>query len=363
MTLAIPVPATIAQRFAAWLAQNPVQADDGSLVTLDANAPGSLEQVLAGVTALEMAGVYRYVRDYCLELMATTATENGLLPQHAIQWSTPRIPAQAAVGNVLMTLPATAASVVVPINQTLTVDGSISWLVTAETTVASGATTSVPVQASATGATGNLAAGTSLTAVTPIAGVTAIVVDASGIAGGAAIEAVEAWRARILEAIRNPPGGGTVSDYERWTKAAGASYVNVIGQWLGAGTVGIVVAMTGRVAPTTSQLAQISRYLVDDSRRVVRANIILLPATIVTQNVTLSITPDTVENRADVQAALAAYFNGLGIGDAIYHSQLEAAVASVTGVTSNLVLVPAANVSMAGNQMAALGTILWQASS
>lgn len=363
MTLAIPTPSTIAQRFAAWLAQNPVQADDGSLVTLDANAPGSVEQVLAGVTALEMAGVYRYVRDYCLELMVTTATENGLLPDHAIQWNTPRIPPQSAVGNVLMTLPVTAASVVVPINQVLTVDGSINWLVTVETTVVSGATTRVPVRASATGATGNLAAGTALTAVTPIAGVTSVVVDGSGIAGGAAIEAVEAWRTRIIAAIRNPPGGGTVSDYEHWSTAAGAAYVNVIPQWLGAGTVGIVVAMAGRVAPTTSELAQIAAYLTDRSRLVVRANIILLPATIVTQNVTLSITPDTVENRADVQAALAAYFNGLGIGDAIYHSQLEAAVASVTAVTSNLVLAPAANVALAGNQMAALGTVLWQASS
>ncbi|MFT8896776.1 MAG: baseplate J/gp47 family protein [Acetobacter sp.] len=363
MTLTIPAPATIAQRFAAWLAQNPVLADDGSEVTLDANAPGSLEQVLAGVTALEMAGVYRYVRDWCLELMVTTATEAGLLSQHAIQWDTPRIPAQAAVGNVQMTLPPTAASVLVPINQALTVDGSINWLVTAETTVVSGATTTVPVRASATGAGGNLAAGTSLTAVTPIAGVTAIVVDSSGIAGGAAIEAVEAWRSRIIAAIRNPPGGGTASDYERWAQAAGAAYVNVIPQWLGAGTVGIVVAMAGRVAPTTSELAQIATYLTDRSRLVVRANIILLPVTIVTQNVTLSITPDTVENRADVQAALASYFNGLGIGDTIYHSQLEAAVASVTGVTSNLVTTPAANVSLAGNQMAALGTILWQASS
>lgn len=363
MTLAIPTPATIAQRFAAWLEQSPVLADDGTSVTLDANAPGSLEQVLAAVIAMEMAGVYRYARDWCLELMPTTATEEGLLPQHAVEWSTPRIPAQSAVGNVLMTLPAGSAPVVVPIDQMLTVDGTVSWRVRYETTLAAGSVTSVPVQATSTGTIGNLAAGTSVTAVTPIAGVSAIVVDDSGLAGGAPEEAVESWRPRILEAIRNPSGGGTSADYVRWAKAAGATYAKVIPGWLGAGSVGVIVAMADRGAPTTSELATIAAYMEDVSRRIVRANLTLAPASVAPQDVSLSIVPDTVANRADVMAALAAYYNSTDIGDVLYHSRLEDAVLSVTSVTSSLIISPAGNVTLANSQLAVLGNIDWQASS
>ncbi|GBQ23523.1 hypothetical protein AA0472_1126 [Acetobacter estunensis NRIC 0472] len=364
MTLSIPAPATIAQRFAAWLLSNPVQAEDGSQVVLDANVPGSVEQVLASAIALEMAGVYRYARDWCLELMVTTATENGLLPDHAVEWSTPRIPAQAAIGNVDVTISSSAsASAVIPIGQTFTLDGTVNWVATAETTIAAGAVGAVPVQASVTGTTGNLAAGTTLTAVTPIVGASSCVVDGSGLAGGAAQENAENWRARIIDAIRNPPGGGTRQDYERWAEAAGAAYVNVIPQWLGVGTVGVAVAMAGRVAPTDAQLLNIQLYLEDVSRRVVRANVTVMPAEIVTRNVVLSITPDTEANRTEVQAAIAAYYAGTGLGDTLYASQLSDAVSSVTTVTSHIITSPADNETLAANQLAVLGAVLWSASS
>ncbi|OUJ14208.1 baseplate J/gp47 family protein [Acetobacter sp. DsW_063] len=358
MTLSIPTSAEIVRRFAAALQAMPVTADDGTSVVLDANVPGSVEQVLAAAFSLEMTGVYRYARDYCLELMVTTATENGLLASHALQWKTPRIGAQAAVGNVLAT---TTAAVVFAVGQTMTVDGTVTWSVTAETSLASGVTGSVPVQATTTGTAGNLAAGTTLTLVTPVTGVSSIIVDSSGLAGGAAIEAAESWRARILAAIRNPPGGGTAADYKKWATDAGAGYVNVVGGWLGLGTVGVIVAMPGRVAPTDAQLAQIQAYIDDQSRKVVRSNATVVAATIVQRNVVASINPDTTTARAATSSAVSAYYAGTGLGDTLYQSQLSDAFSSVVGETSHLITSPAANIVQAANELSVFGSISWSA--
>ncbi|NHO33337.1 baseplate J/gp47 family protein [Acetobacter fallax] len=360
MTLEIPTPSTIARRFAAALLANPVTASDGSQVVLDANAPGSVEQVLGGAFSMEMTGVYRYARDWCLELMVTTATPNGLLPQHAVQWGVPRIAAQSAIGNVLVagTLPT-----VVPIGQAVTIDGSVNWTVTAETTLVAGTTVSMPVMAATSGSVGNLAAGTALTAVTPIAGVTSVVVDGSGLAGGAAIEAADSWRARIIDEIRNPPGGGTPDDYVKWAKAAGAAYVNVVGGWLGVGTVGVIVAMAGRVAPTAAQISAIQAYIDDPSRKIVRANATVIPATIVSKTIVLSIDPDTLTARAAVEQAVSSFYGGTGLGAELYLSQLSDAISSVAGETSHLIISPTDNEQLAPNQLTVLGGVAWQAAS
>ncbi|MCH4024046.1 MAG: baseplate J/gp47 family protein [Acetobacter sp.] len=360
MTAAIPTVSDLAQRFAAALLSRTFTAEDGSSVTLDANAPGSPEQVLSVVHAMALSEVYRYWRDFQLEMMVSTATETGLLPMHAQEWKTPRIPAQAAVGNILVT---TSVSSVLPEGRTLTIDGSVSWEVSAETTLVAAKTTSVPVRATTAGTGGNVSAGVALTFVSAPAGVSQVVTDGNGLVGGAAIEDVATWRARILENIRNAPGGGTPSDYTRWAKNSGAYLVNVVGGWLGSGSVGIIVAMPGRVAPTAAQLATIQSYISDASRRVVRANATVVGAQIVTQPITLSIVPDTDANRSAVTAALTSWFAGTGIGATLSPSKIDSAIAGVSSVTDFELSVPLQPVALQQNQLANLGNITWLASS
>lgn len=360
MPAAIPTPKQLAQRFASGLATVSFTASDGSQVVLDANAPGSLEQVLSIVAGLSGAEQYRYMRDWLLELMVTTATVDGLLPDHGTEWGVPRNPATAAIGNVVVTC---SQAEVVPIGTLLTVDGSIQWATTAEGNIAAGASGSIPVQATATGTTGNVAGGVTLTLVSPIAGVTSVVTDSDGLAGGVAIEGQESWRARIIEKIRNPPAGGSVTDYEGWAEDAGAAYVNVVRGWIGLGTVGIIVAMAGPSVPTSAEVAAIQSYIDDPTRRPARANAYVVPAQLAPQALTLSITPDTQQNRDQVQTAIAAYYATTDIAAKLLVARIDAAIASVASVTSYILSAPTADVQLASNQIATLGAVTWQASS
>jgi len=187
----IPTPSALAQRFAAALAQQQFIASDGTLVTLDALAPATLESALAILSGLTDYEAYLYLRDQLLELMVTTATEKGLLPQHAQIWRTPREGATAAIGNFIVSSTANSDATL-PIGTLITVDGSVQWSVTVATTIAAGASASVPVQATVTGTAGNLAANTSGTLVSPVAGILSVISDQDGLAGGATSRA---WKA------------------------------------------------------------------------------------------------------------------------------------------------------------------------
>ncbi|CAP56550.1 conserved hypothetical protein [Gluconacetobacter diazotrophicus PA1 5] len=226
--------------------------------------------------------------------------------------------------------------------------------------LAANSTTSVSVQATTTGTVGNLAANTALTLVSPIVGVVTVAVDGNGLAGGAPIEPVESWRARIIANIRAPVGGGTVADYQRWAKAAGAAYVNVIRAWLGLGTVGVAVAMAGGVAPTPAQVTAIQAYI--DSVRPVRGNVTVFAATIVPQNLTILLNPDTVTAQAAVASVLGPYYLSVGIGGTAYLEQINAQISAVAGEENDLVS-PTADQAFGANQMPVLGTIAWQAPS
>lgn len=356
MTLPIPTPAVLAQRFAAWLAQQSFVASDGTAVRLDATAPQTLEQAISIVSALDLYQIYLYARDIGLELMVTTATEGGLLPQHAKIWGVPRDGAVAAIGNFVVTSTANA-DVTLPTGTLITVDGSAQWATSAAVTIAPGAVASVAVQATATGVTGNLAANISAQLVSPISGVSTVTTDQNGISGGAPIQPVESWRAAIIDTIRNPPGGGNVADYRRWAVKGGAAYVNVVPTYLGLGTVGIIVAMTGGVAPSSTQLAAIQSYI--DSVRPVRGNATVIGAMIVPQNLTITLNPNTQAAQAAVTSALSAWFLGQGIGAKLYVGAIEVVIASVAG-NANTLVAPTSDLMLPVNQMPVLGTITFQ---
>ncbi|MDN7351754.1 baseplate J/gp47 family protein [Acetobacter senegalensis] len=357
MSWQIPTTRTLAQRLAASMLAQQFVAADGTVVRLDPNAPHTLEQVLGVVWALALSEVYSAIRDQLLEMMVTTATADGLLPQHAEMWGVPRNPATGAIGNVLTSV---SNTVTLPIGTAVVSDGSVQWLVTTATTIPAGATASVPVQATATGTIGNLAAGTELTLVSPVAGVTSVVVDAQGLAGGAAIESVESWRARIISKIRNASGGGTLSDYQQWALDAGAAYVNVVPELFGLGSVGVVVAMAGPAVPTASQVAQIQSYI--DARRPVTAQVTVIAAQLITRSPVISLNPDSQRAREQITAELTVYYPSKGIGGKLYVQEIAAVLTTING-TSNDLIAPTADEQLGSTQIAVAGAISWQSAS
>lgn len=359
MSAQIPTPAALAQRFASALAQQKFVASDGSVVTLDATAPATLESALAILSGLSNYEVYLFLRDQLLELMVTTATVTpgtGLLPKHAEIWGVPRLPAAAAVGNFLVTSQGTEA-LTLPAGTLITVDGSVQWSVETAIAISAGTTVSVPVVAKSVGTTGNLVGSAKGILVSPLSGISSVMSDPNGIVGGTEIESVEGWRSRIIDEIRNPPSGGSASDYQKWAKQAGAAYVKVVPLWLGLGTVGVIVAMAGGVAATPAQVAAIQAYI--DVRRPVRGNVTVYAATIIPQTITIVLNPNTAAAQVAVTKALTSYYLSQGIGATIYVEAVNARISAAAG-DQNTLLMPSADTTFAVNQFPVFGEAIWK---
>ena len=355
MTLVIPTPDALAERFCTFLDGRQFTADDGSLVTLDGRAANTFENVLAAVHAMGLYELYLMVQQLAKEMFIQTATIGGLLPLHADTWGVSRIGATTAVGYVLLVA---SQEVIVPSGTELTSDGSVRWITTTTVTVPAGSNgTSVAVRSETTGTTGNLAANTALTLVSTVAGVTSAVVDGSGIAGGNDIEDVEVWRSRILLRVRQRSAGGTEAQYEELAADAGAAYVNVVPGWLGNNTVGIIVLMPGPTVPTAAQIEEIQAYI--DSLRPVRGNVTVVAGQVVAQSPAISLNPDTQQARTDVQSAVAAYYAGIKMGGWLYVSGLSDAISAVAGETSHFISTPTVDEQLAVNQVPVLDAITW----
>lgn len=358
MTLAIPTPTELAERFCTYLDGRSFTADDGSVVTLDGRAANTFENVLAAVHAMGLYELYLTVRQLAREMFIQTATLDGLLPMLADTWGVRRKGATQASGYAVFNAATSTADVVVPAGTQLTTDGSATWSTTAAATVPAGSTsTSIAVTAAASGAAGNLAANTKLMLVSTVAGISGVSVDASGLAGGADIEDVEAWRSRILLRVRKRSATGTRAQYEELATDSGAAYVNVVEGWLGNNTAGIIVLMSGPTVPTADQIAAIQAYV--DANRPVRANVTVVPGAIVPQNLTISLNPDTQSARTLVQAAVASYYASVEMGGWLYVSALSDAISTVAGEISHFISAPTQDTQLAANQVAALGTITW----
>lgn len=354
MSVSIPTPTDLTRRLATALSRQDFTDTDGQTVRLDPTAPGTFEQILCVVLGLADYETYLYVQSLSLEFLPTTATVGGLLPSHAEVWGVPRIGPQAAIGRVVISA---AQTVTIVQGGLLTVDGSVQWSLNQAVTVPAGASASVPVTSTATGTAGNLAGNTSLTLVQPVAGVTAVVTDQQGLAGGSDIEPVESWRQRIIDKIRTPYNGGTVEDYRSWALAAGVDSVNVVPSYTGPGTVGVIVAQAGPRVPTADEVARVQTYI--DERRPVRGNATVYPVELVSQTPTVQLGLDNQPNRQAVQAAFSAVITGVGIGGTLYVEALQAALYDTVGPRSRLIS-PAADITFQTMEMPVLAGISWQ---
>lgn len=194
----------------------------------------SLLGILARMEAGSVHGLYGGL-DWLSRNLLPTTQDAAILGEWATIYNVPRLRATPASGLVAFT--GTGA---VPKDTALTGPNGLTYHTTQAITAPNNAT----VEASQPGSTGNVAQGATLTLVSPLAGVDAnAVVGADGLTGGADQEGVADWSSRLLQRIRNPPQGGSMSDYERWAREAHPAVTNV---W---------------VLPTTPQPGQVTLYL------------------------------------------------------------------------------------------------------
>lgn len=290
-----------------------------------------------------------------------------IMVEHADVWGISRRPATRAIGRLVF---AGAPSLAVP--EALEFRTRTGAIVATTEPISLDATGvgSAPVRALVAGSEGNTAAGETLSLVVGLSGLDPAsgVVDADGLAGGAALETDASLLGRVLDRIRQPPHGGAIFDYPVWVRNAfAASHVAGLPNWVGLGTIGVAVAMGTRSAPrapTPEEQAAILAYLgplgSQAGVRPATADVVVLGAEIAPLDLDLTIEPDTLAVREAVTAAFAAFMvRESEIGGTIWRSRLSEALSSAAGEYRHTLSSPPANVDASPLRLYVPGTITW----
>lgn len=324
----------------------------GVLARVRNSVVGVLNRVLAGA----LSALYKYADYQALQFYPDTCAA-GTLPAHGALWGKPRLPAAAAVGTVQFNGVNGAA---VPIGVVVQRADGVQYSTAAAGLIAAGVA-NVPVVAVAAGQLGNAVVATRLTLTTPVNNVNAVASAIAALAGGADVEAIEPWRARVLARIRKPPQGGADFDYTAWAlDVPGVTRAWVYPGEQGPGTVVLrfVRDNDANQIPDATAVAAVQNY-VDALRPVTATTYVVAPVATV-QNFSITLLPDTPAIRAAVMAELTElYRREAKPGATMLISHQREAISSAAGETDHVLVMPNANQVYTTGQMPTLGNITW----
>lgn len=296
---------------------------------------------------LEILHKQKFVSYADAEYLDLHATENGLS----------RNPATYAEGNITV---ATSVGTTIPAGSQLSSSTGILYETTG-VVIATTVSSTVPVRAVVPGLGSNIDVGATLTFTTPISGTGTTTVAAGGIQGGADEESDDSLRDRILYRKRNPPRGGSPSEYHEWTK----DYSGRTRSWVQratpqAGSVTIYFAMDDLYAdgvPTAADAAAMQDILEGYAPADADVNVEIFTPLSVDIEID-NLTPDTAAIRDGVQQELAAAFYRRAIvGQNFSKSWLSEAISSVPGWKSHVITDPEGDVTVAAGELPVLGTV------
>jgi uncharacterized phage protein gp47/JayE len=358
MSWPLPLPAAIAGNAGQYLAGELARiylARSGQLATVDSTSPNSLVGAFARTTGLSLFDAYLFLRRIADEMMPDTAQD--WLPRHAALWNVPQLQPVAATGNAFAF---GSIGLPLPSGISLTAPGGALYVTTAAAAIGAGDTVDIPVQAVTPGVAGNLAAGTVLTLVSPIGGLTqqSLVVDSNGVSDGQDLQSIESWQTAVVARIRQRGSGGAVADYKAWMQEVlPGAIVGVSSP--SAGFVTVAFAMPGPRVPTVPELAAATAYLTNATvRKPITAQVNVIAATLLPVNVGLHMIPDTTATRAAAITALTLYFQADGAVDGLIDmSRLDNAVSAGSGEFAHDRIAPTADIAAVVNTLPMLGTV------
>jgi uncharacterized phage protein gp47/JayE len=364
----IPLPADIADRAAAvyeaefariWALLNPTAPEPPQV---DARSPASMLAVHARVLGITGFDLYGMQARLAQELMPTTAID--WLPKHGQTWGVPQDQPVPAVGNLV--LPGGSIGFVIPEDAAFSVNGGGVYEVVNAVTIEAAGTISVGVSAAVAGTAGDLVAGVTLTAVSPLSGLTSQsgTIDVNGVTGGQDLEAIESWRTRIIQRIQQRGAGGDGNDFIAWTQTVLPTAM-VYPFSPGLGQITVVIAMptaTGWRVPTSTELSEATAYLNDAAnRKPLGAPVVnVIAATLQPVNFTLHMNPDTTAVQQGATAALQLYFmsSDIQINGTLDVSRSDNAISFAAGAFSFDRTVPSGDISPGTiSSLLTLGTV------
>lgn len=322
-------------------------------------------RTMAYVDAMMAAGEHAHIDYLAGQTLALYATgenldacgrENGVF----------RKPPARAEGTVTMT---GNTGAVIDAGAALAAADGTAYTVTAGATVVGGVAV-VAVRASEGGAAGNRVAGEALALVEAAEGVDpqAVVI---AISGGADVEedgapgVEEHYRGRILEYRRNPPQGGSNTDYAKWV--ADTPNVPVTRAWvspkeLGRGTVTVRFMVDGATEtgiPTPEQVALVQAYV--ETRDPAPADTYVVAPIGVPLDISISgLNPDTPAVRAAIAAELADLIYRRGFpGCTIYRSWIGAAISNAAGEDHHASVEPSGDIAFGIGEIPIVGEVTY----
>jgi len=339
---------------------NRIKADiNARLVGSDAQLPRSKLAVDAVVWGGVMHGEYGALEKLSKQILPIDGD-----PETVLKWSAmldiPRLQPQKPSGEWVAT--GTTGNVIAAQSRVQSGLGII-YITQADATVGVGGSVNVAVIAEEAGTAGNIAAGSTLTLVSPIPGVQSEgVVGANGISGGADLETIDALNERLLFRLQNPPRGGSASDYEFWARSAHPSVTRVFVSPGEAGQGTVTVRFTTDNEPSIIPSAPVVQAVTDyiAARAPVDVlNLLVLAPVAVPRNITFSaLLPNTVAVQATVTAELQDLFKRAPVpGVIIPESQISEAVSIASGETSHTL--SASGTSLAVGEVDVLGSVTW----
>ncbi|NEJ46614.1 baseplate J/gp47 family protein [Rhizobium leguminosarum] len=302
------------------------------------------------------------------QLFISTATGQWLV-QHCGDIGVYRKQAAAASGSIT----GTGAPLAVYPSGVRFVSGSVTYLSTAPATADGAGALTMAVTSEARGASSNRDEGGILALADPVlypdlGGEWEVA--AGGLGGGADIESDDSLRARGLQRKRNPPGGGTLTDYER----IALDVPGVLAAWAfrGSNSIGSVFVyflFAGRedFIPEPSDVAVVQAAI--DAQRLIRVDDSVAVAPIAHPvDITIDgLSADTPEIRAGIETAISAMFLArcrpgiAGNTFTLSRSWISEAISTVSGEDRHELVEPAADLVLSGGEFPTLGTVTYGA--
>lgn len=322
-------------------------------------------KVLAGIAhefELRMAWLVR-------QMFLETASEERWIRQHCASVGIYQRPASQATGQIVGE---GSPSTTYPSGIRF-VSGSDTYVSTAPSTSSSGGALTLTVVSESKGSRANRDGGGLLSLADP--GLypdlsASFEVASAGLGGGADSEALEDLRQRGLERKRNPPGGGSLTDYERIATAVpgvAKAWAFRVASAPGMVVVHFLFSDRTNLIPEAGDVAVVQAAI--DAKRLIRVDdsVAVAPTPHVVNFTITGLDDDTTDIRAAISAALRNVHLTLCrpsvTGDlfTVSRSWYSEAISGVTGEERHQLTLPSADITIPAGHFPVVGSVTYVA--
>lgn len=366
------------------LTRNPATPTRGKLVITGVPATAvSAGTVLTGARASYLVDSSQSVVSQSLVIASLTRSGSTAIAETTN-------PHYLATGMVLTVSGATQTDYNGAVTITVTAENEFTYSLGAATPaspatgspIISGDWGNIDVTSTTTGPLDNVDAGQSLTVASAPAGLDSnAIVTFGGLGGGADIEGIEAFRARILEALGTDFGVFSAAEIKIvakqitgvtrvWVREAELFTTEALDVYEGQVKIAFVRDGDENIFPSGSEVAAVKNHIIDTIKPAHVADedvIVLAPTPLSVDFVFSSIVPDTASMRSAIRASLEQFFSesvdfGRDIDEDAYRCAIRDAwdTERRQGLRSFSLTSPSGTVSVGANELPILGSITWQ---